>query len=273
MVLTRDLHIGDPFIAVDYQHFRYALFGTRTGNPNGVDVYLGKDLEHWEGPFPAFRPEEDSRADSDCRAAEAHYWRSNWYMFATCGFGKTRGIKVLKSEGSVGGPYKPIADLPVTPGEWECLDGTFFVDSMANPWTVFCRRLDGAFCAIPLSDDLSKATGEPVKMFSASESGWAKKSDGYAGGPFMFRNRRGDLFTLWSGVADDGCAIAQSRSLTGELKGPWKHYPPIYTADGGHAMIFPALDGRLMMVCSPARASDKPVFLELIEKDGVLALK
>lgn len=25
----------------------------------GFDIYVGKYLEHWEGPFPTFRPNED----------------------------------------------------------------------------------------------------------------------------------------------------------------------------------------------------------------------
>ncbi|HOV69415.1 MAG TPA: glycoside hydrolase family 43 protein [Clostridia bacterium] len=291
MILTKDIPIRDPFIVVDYQNFRYALFGTTDvehtwdGKSNGFDVYIGTDLEHWEEPLPAFRPEADFWADRNFWAAEVHYWKSNWYMFATFkADGIARGTQILKSVGGVTGPYKPITGGPVTPPEWECLDGTFYVDRAAKPWMVFCHEwtqaVDGAIYAIPLADDLSKATGGPIRMFSASESGWAKKHmamnrENYiTDGPFMFRNRKGDLFMLWSSVSDTGYAVAQSRSLTGELKGPWKHYPPIYSADGGHGMIFPALDGRLMLaIHSPNSASERPVFLELIEKDGILALK
>ena len=48
----------------------------------------------------------------------------------------------------------------------ESLDGTLYVDRSGKPWMVFCHEWlqvgDGQICAIPMSDDLGEAIGDPV---------------------------------------------------------------------------------------------------------------
>ena len=68
------------------------------------------------------------------------------------------------------------AGFPVTPPDWECLDGTFYADRQGNPWIVFCHEWvqagDGEILAMPLTADLKAAVGEPRLLFRASEADW-----------------------------------------------------------------------------------------------------
>lgn len=62
MLTNNQIHIRDPFVVPVPEAGRYYLFGTTgancwSGTPTGFDVWHSRDLEHWEGPFPAFRPE------------------------------------------------------------------------------------------------------------------------------------------------------------------------------------------------------------------------
>ena len=65
--------------------------------------------------------------------------------------GKHRGVQIFKST-VVSGPYSPISSGPVTPEDWDCLDGTLFIEEN-SPWLVFSHEWtqihDGAICAIP----------------------------------------------------------------------------------------------------------------------------
>jgi hypothetical protein len=73
-----------------------------------------------------------------------------------------------------------------------------------------------------------------------------------------------------------GYAIGLARSETACITGPWRHeVEPLWAKDGGHGMIFRALDGRLMLSfhrpnCSP---EERSVFLEIEEIDDTIRLK
>ena len=82
---NKDIHIRDPFVLV--YNDRYYMYGTRGANfgqgTGGVDVYIGTDLENWEGPFEIFRPEVGFWADKNFWAAEVHYYKGKFYMLAS----------------------------------------------------------------------------------------------------------------------------------------------------------------------------------------------
>ena len=57
---SSEIRIRDPFILSDAKSGTYYLYGTTDklpwGGPGeGFDVYAGRDLVNWEGPYPAFR--------------------------------------------------------------------------------------------------------------------------------------------------------------------------------------------------------------------------
>ncbi len=64
---------------------------------------------------------------------------------------------------------------PVTPMEWECLDGTLVFEH-TKAYLSFCRDWfqteDGGICALKLNKDLRDSKGESKTLFRASEAEW-----------------------------------------------------------------------------------------------------
>jgi beta-xylosidase len=264
-----DIQIRDPFVLPVKEDGAYYLFGTTDtnawdGQGQGFDCYHSQDLVHWQGPIPAFRPPSAFWATTNFWAPEAHAYRGKYYLFASFKAPRRyRGTQILVSS-TPQGPYAPMTDGPVTPPDWECLDGTLHVDSGGQPWIVFCHEWvqvhNGAICALPLSSDLTRPTGRPIYLFSASEAPWVRRPewpDPASGlrlptyvtdGPFLHRTQSGVLLMLWSSFGARGYAMGLARSASGEIAGPWVQLEqPLWQEDGGHGMIFRAFDGQLYM--------------------------
>ena len=282
-MLTGEIHIRDPFVVTEGG--RYYLFGTRGptcwGKADGFDVYTGTDLEHWDGPAVCFQNDGTFWADRNYWAPEVHRWRGGWYMFASFkAEGLERGTAILRAD-SPAGSFRPHSDGRVTPADWACLDGTFYVDRAGRPWMVFCHEWvqvgDGEILAMPLTDDLKAAAGAPRLLFRASEAPWSREirhSSGMRGhvtdGPFLWRGEDGGLYCLWSGMSESGYTLGLARSESGEITGPFRQLPPLFDRDGGHGMLFRGLDGRLYLTLHRPNHNpdERPVFIPL---DGVTA--
>lgn len=294
MVLeTHDIHIRDPFVLALPDEGRYLLFGTTGENawsePGlGFDCYVSRDLEDWEGPIPVFRPPSGFWSNGQFWAPECHSWQGHYYLFASFARdGHQRGTQILVAD-QPEGPYRLHSDGPVTPRDWECLDGTFFVDDAGKPWMVFCHEWlqveDGGMYTVPLSEDLRGAVGEPMLLFHASAAAWSKpyashgrQNNRVTDGPFLYRGTgaRGHLLMLWSTVGYGGYAMGYAVSETGDILGPWHQSPaPLFGKDGGHGMIFRAFDGRLLMTLHTPNATpnERPTWIEVAERDDGLAV-
>ena len=283
MLKNADIHIRDPFVlpvATEKQYYLYGTTGseTWTGLASGFDYYTSLDLENWNGPFPAFRPPTDFWSDRNYWAPEVHPYRGRYYLFASFkAEGVCRGTQVLAAAAPQG-PFLPISERPVTPRDWECLDGTLFVDADDHPWIVFCHEWvqvgDGEICALRLSDDLKAAQGQPHLLFRASEALWAqeinsKNRRGYVtDGPWLHRLMNGELIMLWSSFSTGGYTIGVARSTSGDVLGPWQQEPePLYAGDGGHCMVFRSFDGQLLLALHRPNPSpdERPLFIPLRE--------
>lgn len=281
MTKLADIHIRDPFVLPIPSEGRYYLYGTMGAytwgeSAVGFDCYVSADLEDWNGPFPVFRPPTDFWADHNFWAPEVHVYRGKYLMFATFkAEGICRGTQILMSD-SPQGPFLPLSDKPVTPSDWECLDGTLFITLEGDPWIVFCHEWvqvgDGEICAIPLSKNLSFAVGEPVVLFSASQAPWTQQinSKGRIGyvtdGPWMHRLSNGELLILWSSLRASGYTVGVARSTTGQVLGPWQQdAEPLYSGDGGHCMTFRDFDGNLWLSLHHPNETpyERPIFLPL----------
>lgn len=267
MINGKDIQIRDPFIVPVEQEGKYYLFGTTDRDPwntkgTGFDCYFSVDLIQFEGPFEVFSPPEGFWGTHDFWAPELHYYRDNYYLFASfksdC---RRRGTQILTST-SILGPFEPLGNRALTPGNHECLDGTLHIDEKGNPWMVFCHEWlqinDGAVLAMPLSNDLSDSAGEPVLLFHASEASWPRpleRRDGsgirdayVTDGPFLHRQRDGKLLILWSSMGEKGYAMGCAVSDGGSVTGPWRQIPePLVPEDGGHGMVFRDFSGRLQV--------------------------
>lgn len=292
MIKREDIQIRDPFVLPFENEQKYYLFGstdknTWEGKATGFDAYTSADLESWEGPFPVFRPMQGFWADQNFWAPEVHKYKGKYYMFASFkAEGLCRGTQILVADHPKG-PFIPWSNGPLTPRDWECLDGTLFIDEYSEPWMVFCHEwlqvYDGEMCAIRLAGDLRTAIGEPVILFRASEAPWStlyrfstivenNSKNGYiTDGPFLYRTSNGQLLMLWSSFGEEGYAIGMSRSETGSVMGPWVHEEePLFKKDGGHGMIFKTFDGLLMLAIHTPNITpdERAVFFELKEADG-----
>jgi len=289
MIIKRqDVYIRDPFIVPVKEKQIYFMFGTTDKNcwgdekATGFDYYATSDLENFDGPYPAFRPPQGFWADRNFWAPEVHFYKGQYYMFATfCSPDGKRGTQVLVSS-SLEGPYVEHSDGPVTPPNWMCLDGTLYIDQDSNPWLVFCREwvevYDGQIWAAGLSDDLKRIVDKPILLFTASSAPWTasiKVKDGrecfVTDGPFLFRTQKGSLLMLWSSFdREKRYCVGVAKSLSGGILGPWQHKPePIFSDDGGHGMLFRTFEGELMLSAhSPnSRGNERPLFVKVDEKD------
>lgn len=265
MTLRLDqIQIRDPFVLSLAQEGVYYLYGSTDTNvwdgpAVGFDCYRSTDLKNWEGPLPAFRPGPEFWADKQFWAPEVHEHLGSYYMFATFkADGVRRGTQVLVSA-TPQGPFEPHSAGPVTPSDWECLDGTLHIDQHGTPWMVFCHEWlqvkDGTVCAVQLSLDLKEAVGEPLVLFRASEAPWAQPiSTEHHGlvhvtdGPFVLRAISGELLMLWASFHGGKYAQGIAVSDTGQIQGPWRQIAePLYQSDGGHGMIFETQAGALTL--------------------------
>ncbi len=250
----------------------------------GFDVYVSENLVTWKGPFSAFRPPQDFWADHEFWAPEVHLYNQKFYMFASFKEQtKCRGTQILVSDLPIG-PFLPIGYGPVTPLEWECLDGTLHVDEEGCPWIIFCHEWvqvgDGEICAMKLNQDLKTVCSKPILLFKASCAAWVRNyppenNYGHArtfvtDGPFLYRKKDGRLLMFWSSFGECGYALGIARSQSGSILGPWKHdTEPLFADDGGHGMLFETLDGQLTLALHRPNISPKEraVFIPLCSRD------
>ncbi|MBL8131843.1 MAG: family 43 glycosylhydrolase [Anaerolineae bacterium] len=290
MLKAGDIHIRDPFVLPVTGEKRYYLYGTTgeeawTSAATGLDYYTSVDLRTWEGPYPAFSPPAGFWADRNFWAPEVHEYRGRFYMLATFkAEGVCRGTQILAAD-CLEVPFLPHSQGPLTPRAWECLDGTLYVDVDNQPWMVFCHEWvqvrDGEICALPLSEDLTMAVGQPRLLFTASEAPWAKeivskdRRSYVTDGPWLHRLASGVLIMLWSSFSEGGYTIGVARSACGDILGPWRQQPEaLYAGDGGHCMTFRAFDGRLYLALHRPNPSpcERPQFIPLRETDSTVEI-
>lgn len=279
-----EINIRDPYVLV-YDN-KYYLYGTRGntcwGKADGFDVYVGIDLENWEEYKNVFHNDGDFWADRNYWAPEVYKVGDSFYMFASFkSETRRRGTQILKSDSPIGSFY-PISDGPVTPEEWECLDGTLYFENN-KPYMVFCHEhrqvIDGEMCLLPLSDDFSHALSEPILLFHASDSPYVvplENGHEITDGPFFYRCENGELLMIWSSFGKSGYLQAVARSKSGKLEGPWTHEDlPLFEKDGGHGMLFKGLDGKMYLTLHAPNQTlqERPVFFAISEKDGHLVLE
>jgi len=171
-----DIRIRDPFV-LPYNN-KYYLYGT--GIPGAEDInvgrqfwcYISEDLKEWSEPVLCFDAPDDFWGQKNFWAPEVHLYNGKFYMFASFyAEGKNRATQALVADTPTG-PFK-VFGKPLTPPEWMCLDGTLYLDEDV-PYLVFCHEwlqiCDGEIAIVPLKQDLSAPNGEPMVLFSASES-------------------------------------------------------------------------------------------------------
>lgn len=279
-----EINIRDPFVL--YEDGMYYMYGTRAAHfgmsSGGFDVYTSVDLQDWKARGSCFDSEKYSLNCGANWAPEVHRYRNAYYMLAT--FTRDNGLRgthILRSASPLG-PFEPHGRVCLTPDEWECLDGTLYVDESGTPYLVFCHEhtqiIDGTVCCVRLTDDLSEPVGEACTLFAASEPEWADRlpeGEHYVtDGPFMHRTRTGALLMLWSTFIGGKYAVCQTRFAGGKLERDLEHLPPLSVEDGGHAMIFSNGTATYMTFhMQKTNGREYPVFFELDDSQCSLSVK
>ena len=240
------LRLRDPFILVDKKTSMYYL---HFNNNLKIRVYKSKDLSTWKDEGYSFIAKSDFWGQQDFWAPDVYEYEGRYYLFTTfSNAGVKRGTSILVSD-SPKGPFTPLVNKAITPSGWMCLDGSLYIDKEGNPWLLFCREwletIDGEIYAQRLAKDLKTTEGDPYLLFKASEAPWVGSitSSGVTGNvtdaPFIYRLDDGKLIMLWS------------------------------SDDGGHAMVFKDLKGRLMISYhAPNSQTEHPVITPIYIKDG-----
>ena len=220
----------------------------------------------------AFDPGSDFWGKTDFWAPDVYYYKNKYYLFITLSAPNIkRGTSILVAD-KPEGPFVPLVNRAVTPPEWMCLDGALYVDKDKIPWIIYCHEwleaIDGEVVAQQLREDLTETIGEPKILFRASEASWVGNiSSGNTTGkvtdaPFIHTLDNGQLIMLWSSFRKDGkYAIGQATSKSGNLLGPWRQQAePLNNDDGGHAMLFNDIEGRLMISYhAPNSNTERPI--------------
>lgn len=286
-----EINIRDPYILLHEDI--YYLYGTRAdtcwGKATGFDCYRSEDLTEWEGPFEIFKKTEDFWADQNYWAPECYFYADRFYFVTTFGKEKHKGIQILHAESPLG-PFVPVADGPVTPDSWNCIDGTLFLEE--KPYLIFSHSFEdtesgGQMCMLELSEDLTKAISDVTPLFSAKEAQWAvpipfaKQEFGideevyFTDGPTVHRLKNDGILIIWSSWGTKGYSVGTAISDSGLLAGPWRHCEEkFFEGDGGHGMLFTTKEGQLKYVLHSPNESGKehPVFFDVSEMQDTLAL-
>ena len=281
---TADFRIRDPFVVADAETKTYYLYGAEhylgeKCDETGVWVRKSKDLKNWSAPVRAMTAPKGIQC---VWAPEVHAYKGAYYMFATLkeypnkdkplvmmgptpdwsskmagDWASWHAVWIFRAERPEG-PFLPVSDKAVTPPGWIALDGTLAVED-GKPWLVFthdwAQVADGTVELAPLTDDLTALAAPPKTIFKASTitPGTLK---GVTDGPFFYRSpKSGKLFITWSThnpaklkMKQGGYCVVSSESASGGLEGPWVNHHIFFDANGGHGMVFRALDGSLKFI-------------------------
>ena len=272
-----EINIRDPFVV--YENGKYYLYGTRANsfgsNTRGFDVYVSEDLKDWSDPAECFDSGEYGLNTGVNWAPEVHKYKGKYYMFAT--FTQENGLRGTYSlcSDSLMGPFVPHSKGALTPNDWECLDGTLYVDEAGIPYLIFCHEhtqiLDGTVCYARLNESLDALDGEVTVLFCASSYEMVtpiQKNHFVTDGPFTYRSKTRELFMIWSSFVKGKYAEFVLKFKDGKLGTEFEHMQPLLDNDGGHGMIFSDGKNTYFTYHTPNKSlSERPEFC-LIEDNG-----
>ena len=289
MLKREDIRVRDPYIVLhEGTYYMYATTGERT-----MSYYYSKDLNSWDEGGIAFEIPDDFWAYKDVWASEVHKYKNRFYLFVSLlGKNGLRGTQIAVSD-TPKGPFVPLVNRAVTPLEQSCIDGTFYLYN-GKPYIIYSHDWPdnydeqrnayiGEIWGAELSEDLTAIVGEPWRLFASDESPISsatphkieyqgKKTIRYGSdAPFLQELSDGRLLLTWSPYLDGNYVVLSVISESGSIRGPWKHEPEaLYDNNGGHAMFFKDIDGKLRMCIHQPEANmlERAHIFDVGEKDG-----
>ena len=292
--------IRDPFVLVDKKKKCYYIItaALTDSRHRALRAYRSTDLEHWHDAGLVYDSSIDALACVDPEediwwAPDTYHYKGRYYTFVTSSSranGIPRFTTALCSHKSPLGPYramhKDVRQIPLTPDGVQCIDGSLFVDNDGTPWIVYTKEWNGPEVknkvgeawAQQLTKRLDGKVGNPIFLFRADEAPWVP---GFKGGghvvdaPFIWKDKQsGKLILLWSSfTTGDIYAVGQLTSVSGTIRGPWKHESQPVFVNGGHQMLFHDLDGNLKMSLHYDNNDAHLRILDVEIKDGLIRVK
>lgn len=247
-MLASEIHMRDPWI-LPHEGAYYLtgstgdFWGKQTG---GFRCYSSKDLVDWtDHGFILQRQEPPTWAAYQFWAPEMVYRKGRFWLFYSGNSDTTcRGTGVAVSDSPLG-PFVNVSDQPLTPSEWECLDGHLFTDDDGAEWFIYVHEWVqceiGEMWAQRIAPDYSQLTGTPHFLFRGKSATWCNN---VIDGPMMVL-RDGVYNLFWSSFnARDGYCTGFATAPT--VTGPYQQSPePVIAQDGGHNCVFRGFDGKL----------------------------
>ena len=278
-----EIPIRDAYVLTSGE--RYYLFGTvgteafGTLAKSGFQVYVGTDLETWEGPYTAFANDGTSWATWRYWAPEVYEINGSFYLFAGWSHPSVeQRLCVLKAKNPLG-PYE-ILNADIGPGNDPTLyekDGRYYLlyndpDGLRTGE----HYKPGMYCN-ELTDDLSRFRSPRKWVFDATEKELtlgivSRMPEGWE----TYTTPTGRLIIMWSGRTSNGNWYASSlayfdEGLDGKISFSNEFFTPF---NMGHNNFFYSIDGsRLMMATHyPDNDHPHPAFLPVnydAEKDSL----
>lgn len=297
-----DVRMRDVCILVDEKtKTYYAISSGRASSKEGfanaaVRAFTSKDLINWEGPHTVFQTPANIWETTPIKgiwAPEMHFYKGKYYLFLTFDTDEKlseqwrdwlprvkRASQILVGDSPLG-PFKPFQNRPTLPPDMMTLDGTLWEED-GVPYMIFAHEwvqiTDGTIEFVKLKNDLSAIDGEPKRLFQGSDAPWARKSPEWGSwvtdGPYLYKSKSGKLFMIWSSFSHTGYTTGVAVSDSGKLAGPWKQrIEPLYSADGGHGMLFKTFEGKLMLVLhSPNKMTERAKLFEIEDTGETLRI-
>ena len=259
-----DLLIRDPFVFVE--NGEYYLLGTTYNSSISNDynkcvhagsdfmLYKSHDLKVFE-KVGCMVEKETLSGYTEFWAPELHKLNDKYYLIVSvyCEE-KGRGSIILTSD-RIDKPFTLLTGEYITPSGWSCLDATLFIKNGKNylyfsdEWRfAVSKDGDGGIFVVELSQDLTKAIGEPKKVISGKGCGFSREivdvftgEKGYvAEGPFA-KERDGKIELYWSTFSNTGYCVV--KNVATDVFGEYKFDKFVMEKNGGHAMVFKGIDG------------------------------
>ncbi len=240
----KDIRIRDPNII--WHEGEYYMTGTTAGD--GFLGYSSKDLEYWKAQGYIYtRNESLNWANYSFWAPEMVERDGKFYLFFSGKSDETRRATGVAVAEHPMGPYHDFTSEPLTPPEYECLDGHLFRAPNGTEYLVYVYEWvqagKGEMWIQPIAPDYSHLLGEPIFLFRGTDARWS--SDVVDGPSMLYINDT--YFLFWSSFSSEGycCGYAESPDLFGSYT---QSQRPVITGDGGHSTWFREADtGQLLI--------------------------
>lgn len=227
--------IGDPTVL--FHEGKYYLYPT--GDNHGYDVYISKDLVHWEKGPRVFRSSE-----SGVWAPDVHFNPADrkFYLYYTV----DRHVGVAVADR----PDGTFIDQGILVEN--AIDANMFMDDDGRYYLYYVRYPEFKIRVQPMENALRK-TGEPLELIRPDKP-WEKKGEPITEAPWMVKHN-GTYYLLYSGGGADtrhyGIGYATSKSPLG----PFIKYagnPVMKEGNGifgpGHCSVIKTPDGKFWMI-------------------------